>query len=156
VAQPLDPGQFPNAATSGYAETSPRDRFYNCIAHAAGERSNDRNWWPDENGYWPPGVPRVETLDAFVRLFRSLGYQPTNNAAHVVGVEKVALYVDAFGWPTHAARQLANGRWTSKVGRNIDIEHGLEALEGGLYGTVARVLERPARPPTILGSYGHP
>ena len=34
--------------------------------------------------------------------------------------------------PTHAARQLANGWWTSKLGPSFDIEHiDLNAIAGG-------------------------
>jgi hypothetical protein len=60
------------------------------------------------------------------------------------GVEKTALY--AVGEkPSHAARQLASGIWTSKLGPNIDIEHTtLEALAGGVYGELAAVLSRKA------------
>lgn len=38
------------------------------------------------------------------------------------------------GIPSHAARQLPNGRWTSKCGQAEDIEHDLRDLEGRLYG----------------------
>jgi hypothetical protein len=63
-------------------------------------------------------------------------------------IEKVAIYVDDAGGPTHAARQLADGTWTSKLGEWEDIQHNtLEAMEdsGGLglgYGKVALVLRR--------------
>ncbi len=46
------------------------------------------------------------------------------------------------GVPEHAARQLANGRWTSKLGRAEDIEHQLHDLEGEVYGTVALLMKR--------------
>ena len=132
MMSPLDPKEFPKLAGSGYTQTSPPDIYYNCIAHAAGDQQH--LWWPDDYGYWPPGVPRIETLSAFVQLFRNLGYELSKSADHVEGVEKVALFVDSFGWPTHAARQLPGGRWTSKVGRNVDIEHDLAALEGPKLG----------------------
>jgi hypothetical protein len=55
----------------------------------------------------------------------------------------VALY--ALGdEPRHTARQLAQGTWTSKLGRSEDIEHRLEDLEGSLYGKVVKLLKRPA------------
>ncbi|HZO88142.1 MAG TPA: hypothetical protein VFB38_07355 [Chthonomonadaceae bacterium] len=61
---------FPSLATSGYDITSPAAEDYNCIAWAAGE--TDRWWWPDpfSIGYWPEGVPRAETLEAFIRRIR--------------------------------------------------------------------------------------
>jgi hypothetical protein len=59
-----------------------------------------------------------------------------------LGREKVALYaVDAV--PTHAARQLPNGWWTSKLGPNVDIEHAdLSALADGVYGMPAALVYR--------------
>jgi hypothetical protein len=59
-----------------------------------------------------------------------------------VGFEKIALYATPDGEPTHAARQLLNGKWTSKLGRWQDIEHELDGLVGELYGTVRRILKR--------------
>jgi hypothetical protein len=45
---------------------------------------------------------------------------------------------------THAARQLDNGKWTSKLGQLEDIEHeSLEALSGAVYGSVVQVLKKP-------------
>jgi hypothetical protein len=58
-------------------------------------------------------------------------------------MEKVALFADPAGIPTHAARQLASGQWTSKLGQAEDIEHELRALEGEIYGVVALILKRP-------------
>ena len=55
----------------------------------------------------------------------------------------MAIFVDAVGVPTHAARQLASGLWTSKLGHSEDIEHDLRALEGDTYGMVALLLKRP-------------
>ena len=46
------------------------------------------------------------------------------------------------GEPTHAARQLPNGKWTSKLGRWEDIEHDLEGLTGEMYGSVQQILKR--------------
>ena len=105
-------------------------------------------WWPtgdpaDEPRFWPAGAPREETVSAFLAAFASLGYTPCDDAGVEPGFEKVALFVDARNAPTHAARQLADGRWTSKLGRSEDIEHELHALEGDVYGRVAVVLRRP-------------
>ena len=62
------------------------------------------------------------------------------------GIEKLVLYADEHGEPIHVARQLPSGAWTSKLGASEDIEHRvLAALEGTLYGKVARLLRR--RPP---------
>ena len=58
------------------------------------------------------------------------------------GFEKVAIFADDQGFPSHAA-QLPNGRWTSKLGKLEDIEHEILALVGVEYGSVAVVMRRP-------------
>jgi hypothetical protein len=64
-----------------------------------------------------------------------LGYVPAANGDIEPGYSKVAIYLDGNGVPTHAARQLPDGRWTSKLGRNVDIRHERpEDVGGGLYG----------------------
>jgi hypothetical protein len=136
---------FPDLVRTGYQVTSPSDPVYNCIAWAAGV--TDAWWWPDPNGfdYWPPGVPVACTLDAFIQAFATVGYAPCADGAPETGWEKVAVYANDDG-PAHAARQLPNGRWTSKLGPDDDIEHTLEGLVSLLYGTVVQFLRRPVRP----------
>lgn len=139
---PLDEW-FPHLKATGYQVTSPASPDYNCIAWAATE---DIRWWePDPQGlyYWPETSPREFTLEAYLQAFTNLGYTSTETAALEPGFEKIAIYVNTQGKPTHAARQLANGRWTSKLGRSEDIEHSLEGLEGTVYGLVAQILRRP-------------
>lgn len=130
--------------------TSPETTAYNCIAWAAGDIR--RWWWPDPFFlyYWPPGIPRQETTDAFIALYESLGYEVCQNSDYEDGYEKIALYVSGLGKPTHAARQLPNGSWTSKLGRSFDVEHDLPEEVARLgsnplfhYGIVAVVLRRP-------------
>lgn len=122
--------------------TSDPDRAYNCIAWAAGDTSNW--WWPDppEVAYWPRGVPRAESVAAFVRAFSTLGFECCDSGVFERGCEKVALFVDADDVPTHAARQLPTGRWTSKLGEIVDIDHELQAVSGYRYGQVAAFLRR--------------
>jgi hypothetical protein len=110
---------FPALAAEGFTQTSPADAKYNCIAWAAGR--TDEWWWPTPAGAfsWPEGLPRSETLDSFLRLFRSLGYAECPDGNLDPGFEKVALFVAA-GKPSHAARQLPDGRWTSKLGKWLD------------------------------------
>jgi hypothetical protein len=50
---------------------------------------------------------------------------------------KVAIYADNFNKPTHAARQLDNGFWTSKLGQHFDVTHTIFSMENGVYGNVA-------------------
>ncbi|MDA1191379.1 MAG: hypothetical protein O3A46_06805 [Candidatus Poribacteria bacterium] len=43
----------------------------------------------------------------------------------------------------YAARQLTTGRWVSKMGGSIDIEHASpDALEGWFYGRVTHYMKR--------------
>lgn len=95
---------------------------YNCIAWAAGE---DQRWWepdPAGVGYWPPGVERQMTLDAYVAAYKSIGFSECSDGTLEEGYEKVVLYTRS-GRPTHAARQLSDGSWTSKLGRAEDVQH---------------------------------
>lgn len=131
---------FPGLIGTRYAITSPSTPNYNCIAWAAGDAR--RFWWPHDQGFWPAGAPREETIDAFVRAFATLGYSPCDTAENEAGIEKVALF--AIGEePKHAARQLESGTWTSKLGQDVDIEHPLDAVVGDKYGRMVGVLQRP-------------
>jgi hypothetical protein len=137
---------FPGLRTTAYRVTSPPTGDYNCIAWAAGDTSNW--WWPindpsDTPRYWPGEVPREETMAAFLAVFAGLGYTVCESEIREIGYEKVALFVSQQRAPTHAARQLPDGLWTSKLGRGEDIEHELRALEGDIYGTVVGLLKRP-------------
>ena len=136
---------FPNLAATERRITSPRDSVYNCIAWAAGDTQHV--WWPlPPYAYWPATAPAVPTIDAFIAAFGTLGYSVCSDGSLEEGFEKVAVYADHDGSPTHAAKQVASGRWSSKLGKSFDIEHTLEGLEGEKYGTVAVVLSRPFRP----------
>ncbi|MBI4767911.1 MAG: hypothetical protein HY787_25510 [Deltaproteobacteria bacterium] len=130
--------QFPNLDDSNHSETSPRSTRYNCIAWAAGDCSNF--WWP-KYGYWPSGVSSELTIDSFIEAFQTLGYQSCNGPDYEPSFEKIAIYAKS-GSPTHAARQLASGRWTSKLGKYVDIEHSIDALDGPAYGTIEIFMKR--------------
>ena len=134
---------FPQILQTRYRVTSSETPRYNCIAWAAGD--THKWWWPDPSpfAYWPPSIPRENTQQRFLEAFQTLGYEPCENADSEPDYEKVALYADADGFPTHAARQLADGGWTSKLGSEEDIEHGTPAgVEGEQYGSVAQVMKR--------------
>jgi hypothetical protein len=136
---------FPNLTRLGYRLTSAADVKYKCIAWAADR--TDAWWWPDSmgQGHWPENVPREETLPAFVRAFESLGYTPCDSDKLEAGFDKIALYARG-GIPTHAARQVGESKWTSKLGEVEDIEHTLEGIAGAFYGVVVQILRRPSSP----------
>lgn len=139
---------FPNLDRQSYHVTSPRTGSYNCIAFAAGK--SDNWWWPVGRATLWPVATKALTLGTFVQAYQSLGYEicPKQSVTGEQGVDRVAIYVDATGVPTHAARQLAGGKWTSKLGAWEDIQHDtLEALSDrdglGLgYGTVGLIMRR--------------
>lgn len=133
---------FPKLQDGGYRITSLDTVDYNCIAWAAGD--TEAWWWPDPLNmyYWPIGVSRAETLEAFIEAFVALGFTPCDAAEYEKSFEKVAIYVDTSGQPTHAARQLSSGLWTSKLGNLQDIEHDIDGVSGGLYGSVAVIMKR--------------
>lgn len=134
--------EFPSLRDSDHEETSQQNWRYNCIAWAAGD--DGRWWWPTgPNAYWPPKVPRQTTVAAFLAAFALIGYQPCEDGSHEHGFEKIALYTSN-GEPTHAARQLPNGQWTSKLGPQEDIRHAeLAAIEGRWYGGATVFMKRP-------------
>ena len=141
--------RFEKIRPSNYEGKSPVDLYYNCIAWAMGKK--DSRWWPATiGGYrWPKKLPRQkpgeETLPNFISAFKRLGYKviPKKDYSLEKGFEKVAIYVKGNQNPTHAARQLDSGIWTSKIGEEEDIEHSSPAvLEGLLYGAVAVVMKR--------------
>jgi hypothetical protein len=132
---------FPNSREEPFEITSPASRQYNCIAWAMQDPT--RFYWPipESAFYWPSSVPRAETLEAFIQLFQSIGYELCEQGESEEGFQKVALF-EKDNKPTHAARQLLDGRWTSKLGSHIDVSHSLSAMEGGFYGNVNFFLKR--------------
>jgi hypothetical protein len=137
--------EFPNLTDLNHSEESPALNRYNCIGWAA---EDDQNWWWPDGAYWPPGVSRDLTTEAFIQAYATLGYVDCGNDGTLeAGFDKIALYaqhIPGVGWePTHAARQLPDGCWTSKLGPFEDINHlDVGAVAGGLYGVVVRYLKR--------------
>src|SRR5262249_2669542 len=121
---------FPRLRPGSYQITSAPTNRYNCIAWAANDVA--QWWWPvgEARYFWPAGVRREETISAFEAAFATLGFQVCDSGEPEAGSEKVAVFADPQGVPTHAARQLPGGRWTSKLGEADDIDHELTDLEG--------------------------
>lgn len=132
---------FPSLDKTVLEITSPQTERYNCIAYAAGVTT--KKWWPDKLriGYWPEKAPRFEKIMAFQIAFETLGYELCDNDSLEEQIEKVAFFHND-GIPTHAAIQLKDGRWSSKLGDSFDISHDLKGLEGENYGTVALIMKR--------------
>jgi hypothetical protein len=141
---------FPSLAQDpGFEVKSRDDPDHNCIALAAD--ITNRWWWPPTPNPpttvgrdWPDEARDEESLVAFVEAFQTIGYKRCKNGTRRRGLEKVAIYTDpGSGRPKHAAKQLPDGTWTSKLGPYWDISHTAPAgVEGTSYGKVAVYLSR--------------
>lgn len=137
---------LPNLSPQNHRETSPRRYSYNCVAWAAGD---DEHWWTpggEPGDYWPVACARNDFgYQALTEAFRSLGYEECDSGDGLEpGYQKIALYGSGVFLFTHAARQLPSGKWTSKLGGNVDIEHDTpDVLAGGVYGEVFAIMRRP-------------
>jgi hypothetical protein len=134
---------FPNSFQDPFEITSPETTSYNCIAWAFEDPT--RWYWPDPSNiyYWPPGIPRTITTSSFIQLFELKGYQLCPDGRDEPGFIKIVIFTDMAGVPTHAARQLHNGFWTSKLGQSIDVRHSLYTIDGGAYGNISVFMRRP-------------
>jgi hypothetical protein len=131
---------FPGLQQSNYDVTSKSDDNYNCIAWAANDTT--RWWWPGEYYFWPKLVQFGESVALFVETFcQCLGYEKCESGDLESGYQKVAIYAIS-GSVKHMARQLPDGKWTSKLGRSVDISHALSGVEGPDYGTVVQFLRK--------------
>ena len=113
---------------------SPFSRSYNCIAWAASVTRV--RWEPDpfQQYYWPDQVPRDYTVEAFIAAYQTIGFDVCSSDLLEPGIEKIAIYT-LNNMPEHAARQLPNGSWTSKMGDFEDIQHrNLNDVSGPFYG----------------------
>lgn len=136
-------GDFPGLAGTDWEITSPPTKAYNCIAWAADDPT--RWWWPQPHPmvYWPPSAPRDGSVETFIAAFGLLGYEvcPEFDVTLDERYDKLVLYTKD-GLPTHMARQLPSGLWTSKCGGLEDIQHTLEGLCGDVYGQPTIALRR--------------
>lgn len=131
---------FPKLKPRPETFTSRRDETYNCFAFAAGEL---RHRWvpvPLIDDYWPEGVPMDTSIGTFIRAYATAGFEPCQDGEPAPGWQKIALYAKDER-VTHAARQMPDGTWRSKIGPFEDITHPLDALTDE-YGTIAAFLRR--------------
>jgi hypothetical protein len=144
-------GRFPNIRPDNFKCCSDRtthlpNNGYNCIAWAAGK--TDKWWWPIDvpGAFWPIPIDPVdpENIKHFIKAFETEGYCVCADGRFENGFEKVAIYEDSNGDAAHAARQLPEDVWTSKMGKYEDIEHDTpQVVENQTYGIVKVFLKRP-------------
>jgi hypothetical protein len=124
---------FPSLG-SEYEVLAPGTSTYNCIAWSLG---NTKEW------VWPGN-----TVKAFDQLNGKYGYQKMSKMDFRLqpGVEKIVLYgkvVNGRTVATHQARQMADGTWTSKMGKMAVIRHAApDSLDGPDYGHPVAVYSR--------------
>lgn len=135
-----------------FAITSKATPKYNCIAWAYGI---DNRWmWPNTGEYpfldgvyyWPSDEIQPPSIDVFINAFRKQGYECCDNGEFEHEYQKIALYAKPDKWDvcTHAARQKRNGCWTSKLGKECDVQHETpETIENDMYGKVRCYMKRP-------------
>ncbi len=64
-----------------------------------------------------------------------MGFAECDTDRFETGFEKIAIFATRLESPTHVARQLPDGTWTSKLGEFEDIEHPtLRVLGRGIFG----------------------
>lgn len=138
--------------SGAFAVDAGADPSYNALAWAAKEEH--RVWAPNPRVpgvYWPPNVVRSDDVASVIAALGTVGF-------HMAGVEAtdcperveyVALYATD-GRVRHAARQEADGWWSSKLGLGPRIRHRQSALQGGVYGRVVAVLVRARDAPTVI------
>jgi hypothetical protein len=131
----------------GYEPKSKATIEYNCLAWALGIDWTRYDPAPHCPGYyWFPNVEREWTLKAIRKLVEFHDYKVCDSYELEDAYEKVVFYIDDDGVPQHFARQLSNGKWTSKLGELNDIEHdSLDSLIVPDYGKPQLVLKRRRR-----------
>ncbi|MGR3317359.1 MAG: DUF7689 domain-containing protein [Candidatus Anammoxibacter sp.] len=144
-------GIFPNLRPTTDTIKSPIDLNHNCFAYAI---RDTLHWWEPYGSilpgsfpeyHWPNELPHNKLPQTLVSFFEIHGFEITDDPDHEIGVEKLALYVRD-NEVTHAARQLPNGRWKSKIGNKEDILHDLDELESDIpygYGEATIFMRRP-------------
>lgn len=140
------PTELPGLNPKSCTITSEAAPGYNCVSWAAEDQENF--WWPDPwVGYWPEGVSRTVTRGSFIKAFQTLGYQLCLDGSLEQGIEKIAIFgkgPKGVEIPTHAARQLESGEWTSKLGPHEDVRHTtVHAVNGPCYGSPIFFMSRP-------------
>jgi hypothetical protein len=111
-----------------------------------GRWRHEQWWWPGEPpfSFWPVGVKREETIASVIEAFATLGYESTSSSGnHEPDFDKVVIFASREGIPTHMARQLPDGSWTSKLGQLEDIAHAdVTGVGGSDYGEAVAFLRR--------------
>ncbi|MGZ5481192.1 MAG: DUF7689 domain-containing protein [Pyrinomonadaceae bacterium] len=134
---------FPKLCGTPWAIKSRKTRRYNCLAWAA--REKHRRWDFTKGAYWPPGVKRLSGIAYLVGAYLAEGFSVSNQSAcqsYDSTSDSIVLYErNLIGM--HAARLLANGMWSSKLGDLEDVQHKTpEDISGTRYGNPIVYMKR--------------
>jgi hypothetical protein len=136
----LSLAQFPNSFSEPFSITSAETPQYNCVAWALDDMEN---WWEaDEDYLWLDHLHWDNSLSTMQHFFQHFGFDPIDKPNFNNGIEKIALFSENGINCTHVAKQLPNNIWTSKLGVSHDVTHTLSAMEKGIYGDVAMILQK--------------
>ena len=81
-------------------------------------------------------------MESLQEAFAGEGYEQCEDGSIEPGYQKVALY-EAHSAMQHAAVQMPDGRWRSKMGKGPVIEHrNPESLSSGIYGEPTVFMQR--------------
>jgi hypothetical protein len=133
---------FPYLTPTNHHIIGPATPNYNCIAWAAHDL---QRWWqPGSQYYWPlPATDADCGVGDLVAAFQTLGFMDCEDQDLIAGFERIAIYARSQFEYTHAARQLPFGKWTSKLGPLVLIEHDTpQDVAGGLYGNIFQFMMR--------------
>ena len=134
---------FPRLSGESFEIVAQPSIQYNCIAYAAGD--TDKWWDHTEDNYWPVSATRSDRIESLKEVFGRLGFEQCQDGRIENGFQKVSLYERQGAW-THAALQMPDGSWRSKMGRGPVIEHlSPESLSGGEYGEATVYMRRSAK-----------
>lgn len=142
IFQPKFRNPFPNLNASNHRVTSPPTPAYNCFGWAIG--GTEILIGPQAGYVWPSEAPLNFKLESFEVALAKFGFERCDDGSLEAESSKVVLF-GSTAYVEHAARQLPDGRWTSKLGREEDIEHDSpDAVAGGVYGPVLAFYRKPA------------
>jgi hypothetical protein len=141
--------RFPQLAATRLEVTSEDTPDYNCLAWVLGDQENwiSPDLFDEDLGLypWPAGVPRENSVDAWMLALETYGFSRCNDGSLELGLDKIAIYFNARTECIHFALQLTTELWTSKIGPWEDISHELDGLTGERYGEVIGFMCRPAQ-----------
>ena len=134
--------EFPLARAGDIVTDSEMTPEYNCVGWALHLKRSVI--WPDDDQQhqWAPDLPRRPDKDIFCAFFEKMGFSECNDENFEQSREKIAIYSRG-NEVLHVARQLRDGRWTSKLGPLADVLHPTAlSISDGWFGVLAILMSR--------------